>query len=53
MSADTTCSSGGSKQDDCIAKELDVVLEDGLLLRSELGLGGVEHQPRNRSSSQS
>lgn len=38
VSADTTCSTSGGKQDDGITKELDVVLEDGLLLCSELGL---------------
>lgn len=38
MSAHAAGSTSGGKQDDGITKELDVVLEGGLLLSSQLGL---------------
>lgn len=38
MSAHTTRSTSGGKEDDDITKELDVVLEGGLLLCGKLGL---------------
>lgn len=49
MSAHTTCSTSGGKEDDGITKELDVGLEGGLLLCGKLGLRGVEYQSTNRS----
>lgn len=49
VSAHTTRSTSGGKEDDGITKEPDVVLEGRLLLCGKLGLRGVKNQSTNSS----